>query len=246
MLVTMASMVTACGEPSSREPLRVFAAASLTDVMADVEEAFEERHPEVDVQVALAGTQVIRLQVEQGAPADVVLAADPIHMQALVEQGLVLDRGVFAQNELVLIVPESGAIQTFADLPLAQRLVVGAPTSPIGRYTEAALERAGQRRGADFQEAVERRIVSRESNVRLVRTKVMLGEADAALVYRTDALGIDGLRVIALDPGLSEPAVLPAGRVVASAHAESAEAFLAWLTGPQGQQALVRRGFLVP
>jgi len=236
-----------CGcSTTQADVLTVYAAASLTETMEDLESAFEAEHPGIDVQVALAGTQVLRLQIEQGAPADVFLAANPDHMAALDGAGLVDDRGVFAVNRLVVAVSEDSPIRAFDQLPRAERLVIGAPTSPIGAYTDRALDASGEVLGPEFVQAVRGHVVSRESNVRLVRTKVAMGEADAAIVYRTDLVGIDGLRAVDVPAAVDPGAQLLAGRVVATDAPELADAFLGLLTGPTGRAVLERHGFGAP
>ena len=244
ILPLLLALATGCTTASTTS-LRVLAAASLTEPMAELEAAFEADHPGVDVQVALAGTQALRLQVEQGAAADVFLSADPVHLTALAEAGLVDAPTVFATNEVVLIVPEGSPVRSVAQLDQVERLVVGAPTVPIGRYTAQVLDALGRTRGEALQAAVTSHIVSREASVRLVRAKVVLGEADGAFVYRTDAAGLDGVRLVELGE-LSVAATYPAARVTASDQPELADAFLAHLTGPAGRAVLADHGFGLP
>jgi len=249
--VLPALLLAACSlgasSASSDATVSVYAASSLTDVMAQAESTFEAAHEGIDVQVSLAGSQVLRLQIEQGAPARIFVSADRDHLQALARQGLVQPHGDLAANRIVLIVPESSPLTSFRELPQARRLVVGASTVPIGRYTQVILERAEAAWGPEFSQAVEQRIVSRESNVRLVRAKVALGEADAALVYRTDAVGLDGVRVIELPEPVAVRATYPIGRVLQpGAESPASQAFLDFLAGPEGRAILQQHGFEAP
>ncbi len=169
-------LLAACAEPE--ENLTVLAASSLTEALGTIEGDLERASPALSLSTTFAGSQVLRLQIEQGAPADVFLSADEAHVDALLRAGLVVEPVLFAHNELVVIVPPSNpaGIESLEDLPRARRLVIGDASVPVGRYTRAMLARAG------LADAVLPNVVSEESNVRLVRAKVELGEADAAVV----------------------------------------------------------------
>jgi molybdate transport system substrate-binding protein len=181
-------LALACQTTDAPVTLTVLAASSLTDAMTDLEDAFEAEYPDIDVQVGVAGSQVLRLQIMQGAAADVFLSADREHIDALQRDGHITRRSVFAHNTLALIVPDDNPaeITGLEDLPDALRVVVGAPEVPIGQYTAALLEQAEAAYGPGFAESVMQRVVSEEGSVRLARARVALGEADAAIVYRTD------------------------------------------------------------
>ncbi len=233
-----------CSESTEREPLLVFAASSLTDAFEELERAYEAAHPTVDVQSAFAGSQVLRLQIEHGAPADVFASADPMHVEALVESHHAEGAQTFAHNELALIVPRrAGAIDDFAQLDRASRIVVGTPNVPVGRYTQQLLERTRATHGEAFISAVRGAIVSEESNVRLVRAKVELGEADAAFVYRTDVS--EGVRAVSIPDELRVSADYPIALLRGSEHPEAARTFVDFVRGPDGRAILERRGFRV-
>jgi molybdate transport system substrate-binding protein len=223
--------------------LDVFAASSLLESFRDLEEAFEAREPDVDVVPTFAGSQVLRLQIAQGANAEVFASANPEHLDALVDAGLMRPRGVFAHNELVVITsPDDRRIQNLDDLPEARRLVIGVRAVPVGRYTRALLERASAARGDDFAARVLDRVVSEESNVRLVRAKVELGEADAAIVYATDAAASDRVRTIPIREDLNVRADYVLG--LAPDAGAAADAFLAFVRSPAGRDILRRHGFV--
>ncbi|HEY0463798.1 MAG TPA: molybdate ABC transporter substrate-binding protein, partial [Polyangiaceae bacterium] len=135
---------------------------------------FKKSHASVTVAFNFAGTQEIRTQLEQGAAADVFASADVRHMSALRDAGKVEAPTVFAENEPVLVVAKEKAasIRSLADLPSAERIVIGAAEVPIGKYTLQILDKASGALGADFRARVEARVVSRELNVRQVLTKV--------------------------------------------------------------------------
>lgn len=241
-----AVLLTGCGEDqTARSPLRVFAASSLTEAFQEMADAFEAVYPRIDVVPVFAGSQVLRLQIEQGARADVFASADQRHLEALARAGLVTESRVFAGNELVVIVPRDNpaAIAAFADLPRATRLVIGTEHVPAGAYARAALKRAATRHGTDFEAAVLGSVASEESNVRLARAKVELGVADAAIVYRTDAVP-GRVRVIPLPHEVNVRADYLMGTVAGTANPAGAELWLDFAASPAGQDILTRRGFL--
>lgn len=229
-----------------RQPLRVFAASSLTDAFREMAGAFEGAHPDTEVVLVFAGSQILRLQIEQGAPADVFASANPQHMEALVEGGLVSGERVLARNELVVIVPPANpaGIESFADLVRAKRIVIGTPNVPVGAYAREALRRAGAEAGGGaFAHAVLGRVVSEESSVRLVRAKVELGEADAAIVYRTDAVP-GRVRTVQLPPRANVRARYLLGMVEGAENADGAERWAEFAASPAGRRILTRHGFL--
>lgn len=237
----LAIALAACdGASGDREPLTVLAASSLAEVVSDLERELERSDPELDVVPSFAGSHVLRLQIERGAPADVFVSADEEHVEALVRAGLVDEGEVLAHNELAVIVPLDGpaGIERFEDLPRAERIVLGESGVPIGRYSRELLARAG----AAFERDVLARVVSEESNARLVRAKVELGEADAAIVYRTDAS--ERVRTIPIPEALNVRATYRAAVVRASPRRELARRFVEHARGEAGQRAFAARGFV--
>ncbi len=226
--------------------LTVFAASSLRDAFQDLGRSFEQQHPGTSLSFNFAGSQELRTQVEHGARADVLASADPRTLRALADAGLALQPQVFARNEPVIVVPAGNpaGIHSLADLPRARRLVVGAPEVPIGDYTVRILEAASRRYGPAFGAAVEARVASRELNVRQVLAKVALGEADAAIVYRTDALASRGAaEVISIPPQLNVVAEYPIAVLRGAPRPGLARAFVELVLSSAGQAVLARHGF---
>jgi len=226
--------------------LTVFAASSLRDAFQDLGRIFEQEHPGTSLSFNFAGSQELRTQVEHGARADVLASADPRTLRALAGAGLSLEPQVFARNEPVIVVPvgNPAGIDALVDLPRARRLVVGAPEVPIGEYTVRILEAASRRYGPAFGAAVESRVASRELNVRQVLAKVALGEADAAIVYRTDALASRGaVEVISIPPQLNVVAEYPIALLRGAARPGLARAFVELVLSSAGQAVLARHGF---
>src|SRR5262252_1656364 len=109
--------------------LTVFAAASLHDVFGTLGTTFEREHPGVKVHFNFAGSQELRTQIENGAPADVFASADIRHMDQARNAGLVDPANFFATNAPVIVVPADNPanVRTLADLARVKRLVIGAP-----------------------------------------------------------------------------------------------------------------------
>ncbi len=248
LLALCGSLAGGCRPANGQSPaerLTIFAASSLTESFTELERAFEAGHPGVDVLVTFAGSQVLRLQLEQGATADLFASANADHIERMKAAGLIGASRAFAASRLALITPpdDPAGVRSFADLRRAERIVVGAANVPIGRYTDALLRRAATHIGEDFAAVVRGRIVSRESNVRLVRAKVELGEADAAIVYRTDALASKAVRSVAIPAGVDVSASYHIGRLHDGPRAKLAAVFTAWLGSSEARAILTRHGF---
>ena len=234
----LAALLGALGCKPGARPLVVFAASSLTDAFGELERSFEAES-RAEVSVSFAGSHELRLQIDNGAPADVFASADLAQMAPLVAAGRVEPPSIFAKNTPVVAVRRGGPeLRAFADLPAAERIVVGAPEVPIGAYTSQILAKAG----ADFQKAVEAKVVSKEANVRQVLAKLTLGEADAAIVYESDAVAA-GLPIVEIPEALSVVAEYPIA-VVSGGQADLARAFVAFVRSSEGRRVLEARGFL--
>ena len=236
--------------PAKRQDqLVVFAAASLREAFGKLALEFEKGHPHAAVSFNFAGTQEIRTQLEQGAAADVFASADTRQMALLLEARRVESPTVFAQNEPVLIVARDSvsSIRALSELPRAERIVIGAPEVPIGKYTLQILRNASQAYGADFSERVQARVVSRELNVRQVLAKVTLGEADAGVVYRSDvgAAG-PGVGVVTIPSEINVTAQYPMALVRGAAHFALGSAWCALVLSDKGQAILRAAGFSPP
>jgi len=219
----------------------------------------EKTHPEVDVLLSFAGSSALAAQVDQGGVGDVLATASEEHMQALTKGGHVKDAATFAYNQLVVAVPEGNPakLESFEDLAKAKRIVLGAPNVPVGKYADELLERAAGTLGVKFRDAVIAHVVSREANVRMVLSKIELGEADAAIVYRTDIMqpgckeanepGVnpcERVHPIAIPEALSERATYPIAVLSHAGEPALARAFVDFVLSDEGQAVLTAHGFI--
>jgi molybdate transport system substrate-binding protein len=231
---------------AAKDELLVLAASSLADAFKQVEREIELKHPSLDVLLSFAASSAIALQIDQGGTGDVLATASEEHLQKLVDAGLIQDKAVFAYNELVVAVPKNNPakLERFEDLANAERIVLGAPNVPVGQYSDALLERAGEQLGAKFKEAVQAHVVSREANVRLVLAKVELGEADAAIVYRSDVRAPATARAIEVPAALNQRATYPIGVATRSKRPQLAHTFIEYVLSSEGQAAMTVNGFI--
>lgn len=232
-----------CAANDADRQLTVLAASSLTEAFTEAETAFERSHPGVDVALSFAGSQALATQVRHGIAADVFASANERHLAAVYDEGLTLPPRPLAANELVLAV-RSEAITELALLDQVERIVLGAPEVPVGSYADLLLSRAAETYGADWRERVDARVVSREPNVRLVLAKVAMGEADAAIVYRTDGVAAPALHLVPLP--LAPRATYTVAQLSAAPEPELAAEWLDWLLSDEGQALLGRHGFASP
>jgi molybdate transport system substrate-binding protein len=254
--VIAALLLGACGssEPSSTAArdveLTVLAAASLTDVLPKIGDAFTADHSGVTFAFSFAGTDQLAAQIEQGAPADVFAGASTKYGDQLAGEDLVDAMTVFCTNQLVVITPVSnpGGIDTLEDLSTKPvKLVIGAETVPVGSYTRTVLANLDAVYGDGYSDAVLANVVSNEDSVTSIVTKVQSGEADAGFVYVTDALGAGSdVNTITLPDEAQAVAEYPIAAVTASDHASDAQEFVKFVLAPAAQGMLADAGFGPP
>ena len=243
-LATAALALSACGgDDETRETITVFAAASLTEAFGELAEAFEAEHPGVTVRLSFAGSATLRTQVLEGAPADVFASASPDEVAALDGAGLVVEERGLATNSLVVATTEGG-IGAFEELgEPGLRLVLAAEEVPAGRYAREslALADADGAFGPDFARRVLANVRSNEANVRGALAKVELGEADAAIVYASDLrAAAENIRAVAIPERFQVAAEY---RIALLSESDTARAFVAFATSPEGAAMLARHGF---
>jgi molybdate transport system substrate-binding protein len=245
--------LTACGSgsgssnagSSSAAPaggsLTVYAAASLKKTFTDIGEQFKTDKPGWNVDFTFAGSSDLVTQLTQGAKADVFASADTKNMDKASTADLLSGNPVnFASNTLVIVTAPGNPkkVASFADLARPDlSVVVCAPQVPCGSATQK-VEQATK---------VTPNPVSEESSVTDVLTKVTSGQADAGVVYVTDALGV-GDKVTAVDFPESSAAVntYPIAVLKSAADATAAKKFVDLVTGEAGQKVLSQAGFAKP
>jgi len=188
--------------PRPTGELTVFAAASLTEPFTEIGKRLEARYPGLQVVYNFGGSPALRAQLEQGAHADVFVSADAVQMERAKQGGVVQgETPIFVRNTLVVIVPKEnpGQVAEFRDLAKpGLKLALAAATVPVGSYSRLALSKASTDYGVDFAQRVLHNVFSEEENVKLVVTKVQLGEADAGIVYVSDVTPQVGTDVLTI------------------------------------------------
>lgn len=239
-LPALAGCMSGGDDDEGRQQLTVFAAASLSGAFSDIAEDFESAHPGVAIRLGFDGSPGLVDQLVGGAPADVFASADAPTMDRAVAEGLVAGEPTpLATNVLTLITPPGNpAGITGLDVSLdGARLVVCAEAVPCGAAARVLADAAG----------VELSPVSEESTVTDVRGKVTSGEADAGIVYATDARAVaDRVEQVPIAGADAAPNVYPVAVLDRAADAEMARRFVDAVTGPEGRAALAEHGFGPP
>jgi molybdate transport system substrate-binding protein len=259
-LTVVLCVLSACTSDGATPPsttgaaveLTVYGAASLNSALAQVKVAYEAAVPGTTLTIANDSSAALATQIELGAPADVFLSADATNPQKLVDAGYADGEAIeFAGNALTIITPTDnpGGLTTAFDLGKAGiRVIAAGDEVPITRYAAQLVDNLANLPGApaDFATIYAANIASREDNVAAVRTKIELGEGDAAIVYVTDAVAFGRGTSIEVPDGANVRATYAGVVVKASTQPEAARAFLAWIAGPAGQEILGGLGFLPP
>lgn len=246
---------TAAASPTTapvKGEIIVFAASSLTDAFKEAAKEFQAKNPEAKVTFNFAASSALATQINEGAPADVFASADAAQMAKVTEKGNASAPADFVTNRPTVIVPASGSpVTTFADLAKpGVRLVLAAPEVPIGKYAREVLTKASQPStgvSADFSARALDNLKSNEANVRAVLSKVQLGEADAGIVYTTDAaVAAKDVRLVEIPAAFNVVARYPMATIKASKNATGAGAWVAFIASAEGQAIMAKYGFGKP
>lgn len=229
--------------------LTVFAAASLTGSFGDIAKAFEAANPGVTVTFNFAGTQALATQLTQGAKADVFASANHTYMDNMVTANQVAaGYKDFVTNVLEVILPANNPanVQTLQDLAKpGLKLVLEDKSVPAGAYTLQILANMSKdpTYGSDFSTKVLANVVSNETDVKQVVAKVQLGEADAGIVYITDAIAAPTLKTIVIPTNYNVVAKYPIAVLTNAPSPDLAAAFVAYVLSPDGQATMKKWGF---
>jgi len=241
------ALIIGIGVPlAATHEITISAAISLKNAFEEIGKIFREKNPEVKLFFNFGGSGDLARQIEAGAPVDVFASAAPKDMDDIDRKGMIApnSRKDFARNTLVLIKPVHSTIglSSLKDLLRGEvkRIAVGNPkTVPAGRYAEEAL------RHFSLWEALKDKLVFGE-NVRQVLDYVARNEADAGLVYSTDAAvrGTDVKIVEKLPADSHQPVVYPIGVIKGTKEEPPARAFVDAVVSPEGQKILSQYGFI--
>jgi len=247
VLTTVAIAGCGGGEGQARagaEPvnLTIAAAASLQDAAGELKTIYEQQQAGVKITYNFASSGTLQKQIEEGAPADLFISAGKSQMDALAEKGLIVDasRRDLLGNELVLITGKDGSLSGFEGLTDAgvAKIAVGTPeTVPAGKYAQEALTHLG------LWDKIESKLVLAK-DVRQVLTYVETSNADAGLVYRSDTMGSDRIKIVAAAPADShKPIVYPMAVIKGSKYQKEAEDFAGFLQGAEAARVFEKYGF---
>lgn len=233
-------------EPSqANTALLVSAAASLKDALENIKPLYQKKHPDVDLTFNFGASGALLQQIEQGAPADIFISAAKRQMDTLDHKGVLVPgtRTNFANNRLVLIVPnDSRAVASFMSLkkPEIKRISIGEPRSvPAGQYAEQVLQKL------NLWNDVKPKLVY-ANNVRQVLAAVESGNADAGMVYTTDAKVSGKVKVVVTaDDAYHSPIVYPMAVLKSSKNTNAAKSFVQYLSSNEAKNVLRKYGFIV-
>lgn len=229
--------------PQATVELTVSAAASTQDALQEIEMAYEQENPAVDIVYNFGSSGSLAQQIAQGAPSDVFLSASKKWMDDLETKGQILDgsRQDLLANTLVLIAPKDKTeIKTFEDLATdqVQKVAIGEPASvPAGQYAKESLT------AMNLFDPLQAKLVFAK-DVRQVVSYVETGNVDAGLVYNSDAKASAPVQVVAIAPSDShKPITYPVGVVAETANPEAAQAFVDFLAGETASAIFADYGF---
>jgi molybdate transport system substrate-binding protein len=236
--------------PAGGGELTVFAAASLSDAFEAIGQELESGHPDLLITYNFGGSQALVTQLQEGAEADVFASANVAQMAAATGAELITGDAVpFVHNRLAIVTPANNpaGIESPADLGTdGILLVLAQPEVPAGRYARESVCRMGtdvEIYGAGFTDRVAANVVSEEEDVWDVLAKVALGEADAGIVYVSDAaMAGDQVQVVDIPDEVNVVATYPIA-ALAGGDEVLATAFIAYLLSEEGQANLASFGF---
>lgn len=251
-LLLTAPLISSCGQSQTAAPeserarpvsLTISAASSLKDVMEEIKGLYTDENPHVTITNNFGSSGSLQQQIEQGAPADLFFSAATKQMDALQEKGLIAEDTYtrLLENKVALVVPkDSELVKDFTDLTKddVRQIALGEPKSvPVGQYSQEVLAALG------LQDSVKGKSVYGK-DAKEVLTWVATGNADAGMVYLTDAKASKDVKVVAMAPDSTHtPVVYPAAVIKGSTNAEAAKAFLAFLSGGKAKAVFEKYGF---
>jgi molybdate transport system substrate-binding protein len=251
--VMLAALLLAASAGYAQEPkeLTVFTAASLTGAFGEIGQMYKN---ETNISVAFNfdGSQALRTQMENGAYADVFVSANEKLMKAAKNDGLMNNSSVviFTKNKLSLIVPKGNPARIINLSDLAKpglKIVMGTKDVPVGDYALQIISKLGNDSayGPDYKTKVLANVISQETNVNYVVTKVVLGEADAGFAYVSDITKNLTSKVDKIDipDEYNVIAQYPMGILLESKYPVESREFMSLVMSDKGKAVLERYGF---
>jgi molybdate transport system substrate-binding protein len=239
---TAAGAVPAAKAKKLSGTITVSAAASLTEAFTKMGTDFQKANPGTTVTFNFAASSALVQQIQGGAPADVFASADGTNMQKLVSGGQVTaEPTVFAANELTIVVKKGNPknVKSLADLADLGTISLCADAVPCGKYAQQALSQAGV--------TIPSEKITKGADVKATLGAVSTGDADAAIVYTTDAKSAgSSVQAVRIPAWLNVYAVYPTAPIAASSNQDLADAFVDYTVSPAGQKTLASYGFLPP
>jgi molybdate transport system substrate-binding protein len=238
-----------CAE--QQKELTVFCAASLTGAFGEMGQMYKNE-TNISVVFNFDGSQVLRTQIENGAYADIFISANKKQMNTLKNEGFTNNSSitVFTKTKPVIIVPKDNPakIQNISDLAKpGLKIVIGTADVPIGDYTLQILAKLANDSayGPDFKKRVMANVVSNETNVNYITSKVALGEADAGIAYRSDATKDPAAKItkIEIPDKYNVIAEYPMSLLKQSKYPAQAKEFINLVMSDKGMVVLERHGF---
>jgi molybdate transport system substrate-binding protein len=230
----------------SNNNLLISAAASLKEALEEIKPLYQQSKPNVNINYNFGSSGALQQQIEQGAPADIFISAAKKQVDAVEQKGLLVagTRNIIAKNRLVLVVPKNVVgITSFYSLKDAKvkKIAIGEPRSvPAGQYAQQVLEKL------KIWSEIKSKLVF-ANNVRQVLASVESGNADAGLVYITDAKISDKVKVVVTaDEKYHSPIIYPLAVVKRSKNVDAAKEFSQFLSSNQAKSVFKKYGFILP
>jgi molybdate transport system substrate-binding protein len=244
--------IASAGLADEQQDLTVYCGAGLTGALSEIGEIYENSS-NMSVKFNFDGVPALRAQIEQGAYADVLVSASVKHMKALQSEGFMDNQTVqiFARNKVAIIVPNDNPanITGLKDLAVpGLKILMGTRELPAGDYALQVLDKlaADPEYGPAFKESVLANIVSQETTVNRIVSKVALGEADAGFAFISDVSPqmVGKVTKILIPDKYNVIGDFPVGVLSQSKHKEEAQAFIDVIMSNEGQAILEKYGFI--
>ncbi|MEY4940203.1 MAG: molybdate transporter substrate-binding protein [Verrucomicrobiota bacterium] len=237
-------LLALAGVRAAAADLNIYAAASLSDALKEIARSYAATSGD-RLRLNLGASSTLAFQIREGAPADIFFSADEARLTELAERGLLVNdtRRSILSNTLVIVVHAANGPRIARPADLAgsnvRRLALAQPdTVPAGIYAKAWLQKRG------LWEIVRDRVIPAE-NVRACLAIIEAGNADAGIVYQTDAVLSQKVRIACEIPRTEGPLIsYPLAVLKGSRHPEAARHFAAHLAGPAAQAIFLKYGFL--